>query len=86
MENDREIDFMVILFLLLIQEGLLSVTSESTCTEYWITAWSKLALEKRVVRLTDRLDMTIAVDWDIKQQTKQRKEKGEKPDQQTEVF
>ena len=24
-----------------------------------------------MVRLTDHLDMTIAVDWDIKQQTKQ---------------
>ena len=26
--------------------------------------------QKSVVRLTDRLEMTIAVDWDIKQQTK----------------
>ena len=26
--------------------------------------------EKRVVRLTDCLDMTIAVDWDVKLQTK----------------
>ena len=25
---------------------------------------------KSVVRLTDRLDMTIAVDWDVKPQTK----------------
>ena len=25
-----------------------------------------------MVRLTDRLDMTIAVDWDVKSQTKQK--------------
>ena len=30
----------------------------------------KLAKEKSVVRLTDRPDMTIAVDWDVKNQTK----------------
>ena len=29
-----------------IQEGLLSVTSESMCTNYWLTAWSKPAQEK----------------------------------------
>ena len=33
----------------------------------------KLAQEKSVVRLTDRPDMTIAVDWDVKHQTKQAK-------------
>ena len=33
----------------------------------------KLAQEKSVVRWTDRLDMTIAVDWDIKPKTKQNK-------------
>ena len=31
----------------------------------------KLAQEKRAVRRTDRHNMTIAVDWDIKHQTKQ---------------
>ena len=31
----------------------------------------KLAQEKSVVRSTDRLDMTIAVDLDVKHQTKQ---------------
>ena len=44
------------------------------CMKYWLTAWSslpKLAKEKSVVRSTDCLDMTIAVDWDIKHQTKQ---------------
>ena len=33
----------VILLLLLIEEVLLSVTSESMCTEYWLNAESKLA-------------------------------------------
>ena len=31
----------------------------------------KLAQEKKLVRWTDRLDMTIVVDWDVKNQTKQ---------------
>ena len=30
---------------------------------------NKLVLEKSVVRLTDHLDMTIAVDWDVNPQT-----------------
>ena len=30
----------------------------------------KLAKEKSVVRITDCLDMTIAVDWDVKPQAK----------------
>ena len=34
-----------------IQEGLLSVTSESMCTKYWLTAYLvKLSHEKCVVR------------------------------------
>ena len=37
-EFDREIISTVILILPLIQEGLLSVTSESMCTKYWLTA------------------------------------------------
>ena len=57
---------MVILLLLLIQEGLLSVSSVSMCTEYWLASQSiKLAQEKSVVRLTDCLNMTIAVDLDV---------------------
>ena len=31
----------------------------------------KLAQEKSLVKRTDRPDMTIAVDWDVKHQTKQ---------------
>ena len=37
MEIDHEIISTVILLLPLIQEGLLSVTSESMCTKYWLT-------------------------------------------------
>ena len=59
----------MVILLPLIQEGLLSVTSESICTEYWY--W--LTCPGSVVRLTNHLDMTIAVDWDIKPQTKQIK-------------
>ena len=33
----------------------------------------KLAQEKYVVSITDRPDMTLAVDWDVKHQTKQTK-------------
>ena len=56
---------------LLLIEGLLSVTSESMCTKYWLTAYSSQdCLGKSVVRWTDRPDMSIAVDWDIQNQTK----------------
>ena len=38
-ENDHEIIFsMVILLLWLIQEGSVSVTSNSMCTKYWLSA------------------------------------------------
>ena len=37
-ETDHEIFSTVILSLPLIQEGLLSVTSGSKCTKYWLTA------------------------------------------------
>ena len=37
-EIDHEIISMVILLLPLNQEGLLSVTRESMCTKYWLTA------------------------------------------------
>ena len=48
MEIDDEIVSTVIL-LLLIQEGLLSVTSKSMCTEYWLTAKSILARKKMLL-------------------------------------
>ena len=55
-------------FCWLIQERLLPITNESMCTKYWLTAYSILP-RKSVVRWTDLPDMTIAVDWDVKQQT-----------------
>ena len=61
MEIDHEVFSTVILLLPLIQEGLVSVT----CTKYWLTAKSNCP-GKSVVRLNGRLDMTIAVDWDVK--------------------
>ena len=45
-EIDHE---MISTVILLIQEGLLSVTSESMCTNYWLTACSSLP-GKSVVR------------------------------------
>ena len=52
----------------LIQEGLLSDTSESKC---WLSAELSLPRKKSVVRSTDCPEMTIAVDWDFKHQSKQ---------------
>ena len=40
----------------------------SLCTKYWLTTQSQACPGKGVIRLIDCLDMTIAVDWDIKQQ------------------
>ena len=53
-----------ILLLPLIQEGLLSVTSESLCTEYWLML-SLSVPRKNVYRLTDHLNMTVAGDSDV---------------------
>ena len=60
-----------------IQEGLLSVTSESMCTNYWLTACSSLP-RKSVVRWTDRPAMTIAVDLGRKATNKQKTNKVSK--------
>ena len=46
---DHEIISTVIILFPLIQEGLLSVTSESMRTKYWLTAYSSLP-RKRVIR------------------------------------
>ena len=47
-EIDHEIIFFIQPFssLLQIQEGLLSVTSESRCTKYWLTDWISLPKKK----------------------------------------
>ena len=70
LEIDHELFSTFILLLSLIQEGLVSVTSESMYTKHWQTCPGK-----RVVRLTDLLDVTIAVDWDVKSQAKQNNAK-----------
>ena len=67
-EIDNEIFSMDILLLPLIQEGLVSVISESMCTKYWLNAKSSLPRKK-----CGYVNITIAIDWDVKQQTKQNK-------------
>ena len=47
MEIDHEIFSTVILILLLIQEGL-SVTRESMCTKYRLTAWESLPRKRKI--------------------------------------
>ena len=46
MAINNELFSTTILLLLLNQEGLLSVTSESMCTKYWLTACSSLPRKK----------------------------------------
>ena len=70
-EIDHKIISMVILLpSVFIQEGLLSVTSESMCTKYQLTACPSFLRKKSMVRLIDHPNMTIAVKWDVKQQNK----------------
>ena len=64
----HEIISMFILFLLLIQEELLTVTSEIMCTKYWLTSLSQACPGKKV--WSDCLDMIIAVETDVKHKTK----------------
>ena len=45
-EIDHEIIPTIVLLPPLIQEGLLSVTSERMCMKYWSTAWSSLPRKK----------------------------------------
>ena len=73
-EIDHEI-FSTVILLPLIQEGLLSVTCTCKLNYVHLKLVNRLVKaclrEKSVVRLTDHLDMTIAVDKDVKPQTKQ---------------
>ena len=68
MEIDHEIFYTVILSLPLIQEGQLSVSGERMCanTGEWLRGLS--LPKKSVVRKTDRLDMTLWIDWAVKPQ------------------
>ena len=55
----------------LIQEGLFVSYTGKYVHQVLVNCLVKLVQEKSVVRWTDQLDMTIAVDWDVKNQTKQ---------------
>ena len=70
MKIDHEIFSTVILLLPLIQEKVVSVKGKYE-HEVLVYRLSQACPEKSVVRLTDHLGMTIAVDWDVKLQTKQ---------------
>ena len=74
MDFDHAI-FSTVILLLLIQGGLWSVASESTCmcTNFWLTALSR----KYVIRPTDRFNMTIAVDCDVYKKTTSQTNKTE---------
>ena len=54
--------FLQLFFLLLIQEGLVSVTRESFCACSTCHPLSGACLGKSELRLTDCLNMTIAAD------------------------
>ena len=66
MQIGHEILSTAILSLPLIQVGQLSVTVERICLSTGEPLRSKPA-QKSVVMLNDHLDMTIIVDWDVKQ-------------------
>ena len=68
-EIDHEIISMVILLLPLIQEGSVSGCKLKYVHEVLVNRLVKLAQEKSVNRLTDRLDMTIAVDKKTKKKS-----------------
>ena len=61
-----------IISLALIQVGQLSITGEKMCTFVLVYRLGSLP-RNSVDRLTDCLDMTIVVDWDVKPQIKQNK-------------
>ena len=48
------------------------IKSSLKCSLILVKCLVKLAHEKSVVRRTDRPDMTIAIDWDVKHQIKQK--------------
>ena len=72
-EIDHQIFSPVILLLPLIQEGLLSITSEehSILVNHSSLSWPRESVVN--YRLTDQFDMTIAVDCKVKLQTIQTK-------------
>ena len=74
-ETFEEIDHEIILryfSLPLIQEGVVVSCKRKYVHGVLVNCLVKLALEKIGVRQTDRPDITIAGDWDVKHQIKQK--------------
>ena len=74
MEVDHEIISTAILLLPLIKKGC--QLKAKVCAHILVNPLVKLSQEKSVVKCTDDIDhpdMTIAVDWDVKHQTKPKK-------------
>ena len=65
MEIGHEIISTAILSLLLIQVGKLSVTGQKNVRFVVVNSLGLSLPRNSVVKLTDRLDMTIVVDWDV---------------------
>ena len=70
-EIDREIISMAILLSSADSRRVFVRYERKYVHKVLVTCLVKLAQENSVVRWTDRPDMTIAVDWDVKNQTKQ---------------
>ena len=66
-----EIDLWPFSSLLLIQEGLLSIKAK-VCAGSTGLPFSQASPGRNVVRRTRHPDVTIAVDWDVKHQTKRK--------------
>ena len=68
MEIDHEIISTAILLLSIVRfkKGCCQLQAK-VCAQVLVNCLVMLAQEKSVVRLTDCPDMTIAVDWDIKE-------------------
>ena len=65
LEIDHEIISMVILLFPLIQEGLLSVTSESMCTKYWLSKGKVFTSQASKVSLIPGLYIENTKSFDI---------------------
>ena len=71
MEIDHEIISTVILLSPADSRRVVVNTSVSMCTKYWLLfCQAKLRKNVSLGEVTDHPDMTIAVDWNVKNQTK----------------
>ena len=73
METDHEIISTAILLPFADSRWVVVSYKGKYVAEVLVNALVKLAHEKSVVRWTDRPNMTITVEWDVKHQTKQTK-------------